>query len=194
MNPLQPSKHNGFTIVELVVVIAALGILTSVALSRFVDVDEQAQLVVVEQTAASFQQGVLQARIKWQLQGRPQGTSANQGPRVDLGGTLVRVDPNLGYPVGNGGQDSVDTMSLQDCITAFDDILQHSFSLERRNQVDNITFKNFDFIITRQNNNPDICNYYWSASTENRPPNGAPSIGTGFRYFTGTGATEVFDF
>ncbi|MFN3162937.1 MAG: hypothetical protein ACE37N_05535 [Pseudohongiellaceae bacterium] len=48
--------------------------------------------------------------------------------------------------------------------------------------------------ITRNNANPDICNYYWTYSTATRPPGNVPAVGSGFRYFAGNGETEVFDF
>ncbi|GAB5500063.1 MAG: prepilin-type N-terminal cleavage/methylation domain-containing protein [Pseudohongiellaceae bacterium] len=184
----------GFSIVELIVVIAILGILARSALSRFLDVSDEARIAVIEQTATTVGQGALNARIKWLVAGKPQGTSANQGPQVDLGGTLVRVDPGLGYPVGNGGTDTADAMSLNDCIAVFNQLLTHSFTLRRRNQVDDNNFKDFDILVTRNNTNPDVCNYYWTYSTTIRPPGGVPGVGSGFRYFPGTGETEVFNF
>jgi prepilin-type N-terminal cleavage/methylation domain-containing protein len=187
-------RVQGFTIVELIVVIAVLGILTRTALSRFIDVSDEARVAVIEQTAASVGQGALNARIKWLVAGKPQGASANQGPQVDLGGTLVRVDPGLGYPVGNGGTDTADAMSLNDCIDVINQLLTHSFTLRRRNQVNDSNFKDFDIMVTRNNTNPDICNYYWTYSTATRPPGNVPAVGSGFRYFAGNGETEVFDF
>lgn len=187
-------RTRGFSIVELMIVIAILGILARSALSRFLDVSDEARLAVVEQTAATFGQGAQNARVKWLVSGQPQGASANQGPQVDLGGTLVRVDPTLGYPVGNGGTDTANAFSLNDCIDVFNQLLSHNFTLRRRNQVDDTTFKNFDIMVTRNNSNPDVCNYYWTYSTDTRPPGNVPNVGTGFRYFAGTGETEVFDF
>lgn len=187
-------RGRGFSTIELIVVIAVLGILTRTALSRFLDVSDEARMAIIQQTAASVAQGAVNARVKWLVSGKPQGNSANQGPEVDLGGTLVRVDPSLGYPVGDAGADNANSMSLNDCIIVFTDLLQSSFTLRRRNQVDDSTFKNFDIMVTRNNSNPDICNYYWTYSTQTRPSGGNPSEGSGFRYYAGTGETEVFAF
>lgn len=37
-------------------------------------------------------------------------------------------------------------------------------------------------MVTRNNDNPDTCNFYWTYSTDTLPTGGVPSEGTVFRY------------
>jgi hypothetical protein len=108
---------------------------------------------------------------------------------------LVRVDPASGYPVGDDGPDTASALTNNDCVRIFNDLLRHDYSVSRRDDVNNNNFRNFDVIVTRSNANPDICNYYLSASLTARPNvSFFPGIGIGFRYFAGTGQTQAFSF
>ena len=61
-------NRQGFTLVELVVVILLIGILAAVALPRYLAVDDQARTASVETTIGVLQTSLQQARSIWMLQ------------------------------------------------------------------------------------------------------------------------------
>lgn len=186
--------RNGFTLIELVAMLALLSILSVSIMARFSTNQDAAESARNLQVQASLQQGVQDVRLLWMLSGRPQGVNVNNGPQVEYDGILVRVDPASGYAVGDGGADNANTMSLEDCVTVFNDTVMHSFSAIRVNLVDINTYRLYDLVVTRTNANPDICNYYWTGSISILPNNANPTNGRGLRYFTGNGDVTVFDF
>lgn len=193
-------RHNkawrGYSIIELITIILILAILAVVMLPKFLDLKSDAKQSTRAQVVAALQQAVRLAQTKWELEGRPQGGNANNGPQVEYSpGLFVTVDRNTGWPVGDWRVDHVNNMNLRDCVQVFADLVESDFTIRHRGQVNNNTFDDFDIIITKVNSNPDICNYYWSDSIDSRPANNrAPNTGIGFQYNPGTGVVSSFDF
>lgn len=188
-------QQQGFSIIEIIIVITILIILTLTSAPKFLDIKDEAYASQRATIVSSFQTSVNNVKTIWTLDGRPSAVSNNNGATVELNSeTIVTIDDNYGYPVGNRGSDRVNNFNVRDCEDVFNDLVDHSFSTARRGQVNNSNFKEHDIIVSRENGSPDICHYSFSQTIDSRPGNSAPSQGVGFSYNPMTGTIEGFDF
>lgn len=117
-------NSQGFTIIELVVVIALLGILSAVALPRFINVTEDAQKAAVAGTGAAFTTGVNLVHSLWVAKGSP-GAVLNF---VSLSGTRSGGDLSVnvnGWPADTRGV-SLTLNSTNDCIDVWNAVMNDS--------------------------------------------------------------------
>ena len=87
-------QQQGFTLIELIVVIVILGILAAVAMPKFSDLSSQARIAKMNGLAASLKSAGALAHAQWLANGSP--TTPAGTVSVTMEGSTVPI--NFGYP------------------------------------------------------------------------------------------------
>ncbi len=95
------NKQKGFTMIELVVVIAILGILAAVALPRFMEASKDAHRAAVAGTAGALASSVALVRAQWEINRSKAITDPNTNV-AGFGEGVVDVN-DKGWPIGVSG-------------------------------------------------------------------------------------------
>lgn len=115
-------KSNGFTLIELIIVIVILGTLAAIALPKFTNLHDDAERAVVENTAGSLQSSVKIAQAKWRTSGEQRNNVALVGSNNNQNFiNMVDFSP-FGCPVQHwriNNETDPRADNATDCLTVF---------------------------------------------------------------------------
>lgn len=130
-------RQQGFSLIELVIVIVVLGILAVTALPRFLDVTEEAKNASVEGVSGGFATGTLLVRAQWEAKGRSKEGGLNtilyDGNRFYLTTpSQIEIDNgeiSPGYPIDTGDSGTVDVtpagLTAARCLSIWNGLMQN---------------------------------------------------------------------
>lgn len=163
LKAVNPGKRaqQGFTIIELVVVILLLGILTATALPRFIDVTEEAYAAAFEGTLGGYATGIGLFHAQYVANGEP-----GLGTLITGFGASDVPTNATGYPVG--AADDAIAADL-DCVQVFNFVLQGgratiaaSSTATTTPETSDLIAATTDWIVATQTGTATSCDYAYA--------------------------------
>jgi MSHA pilin protein MshB len=199
------NKQNGFTLVELVIVVVILGFLAVTAIPKFLDLTEQAKEANIEGMAGGFATAISLARAQWEAEGRPNNGTSNAVNYDGVNVLLTTEDDSPvvrpGYVVGVVGTTADSAANLgggfnnQACVTIWENILQQPPSITSTfNNLNATTGSAIDYFAAEDGS---LCYYYLKdtlvrdASNNYVNPSNSTSVGNNFTYSPATSKVTV---
>ena len=121
------NKNNGFTLIELIIVIVILGVLAVTAAPRFIDLSDDAEEAVFLGISAALKSGVNQVHLAWLIRGNNQAVQDFIAISDPFAGGDLSVN-SAGYPADTRGT-SLTLNSENDCLDVWRAVLNSQDAL-----------------------------------------------------------------
>ncbi|WP_232606791.1 prepilin-type N-terminal cleavage/methylation domain-containing protein [Photobacterium phosphoreum] len=190
-------RHQGFSFIELVIVMVVIGLLTATALPLFINIIYQAKQAAIETISGHFATAVISARSQWEADGRPRNADNNI---VNYDGSVLKLTPaittrsgGIGYPFGllTGPTKDVEQLTVQDCVDLMAHLLQIPPPVTAL--ITDVATGKYVFFATVESQSTDkLCRYYQLAlANSNRSGAINVTAGHSFTYIPAQGRVEV---